>query len=166
MFKYLDQFVKWMKYWNNIFGVVLHVDLPGPPQDVWINNVELKTYVHWKAPFYQGGLQLSCAVKARCKNASTSLHNCTLKDSVTLCEGIHPQQGSELGRLVCKIWPILYQFYPHTFIPVPYIAFVEASNVPGSRMSSPVEFTYNVLNSIVYSKCLSVTGYWMRLNLE
>jgi len=72
-------------------------DLPGPPRDVWINNVELKTYVHWKARWYQGGLQLSYAVKARCKNASTPLRNCTLKDSVTLCEGVRPQQGSESG---------------------------------------------------------------------
>ena len=128
-----------------------HVDLPGPPQDVWINNVELRTYVHWKAPWYQGGLQLSYAVKARCKNASTPHRNCTLKDSVTLCEGIRTPQESESGQFMCTIRPILRQFYPGTFILVPYIAFVEASNFLGSRMSSPVEFTYNILSS-VYSK--------------
>lgn len=131
------------------FGVM--IDLPGLPQDVWINNVEFKTYVHWKAPWYQSGLQLSYAVKARCKNVSTPLRNCTIKDTVTLCKGIRPQQGSASGQFVCEIQPVLYQFYPHTFIPVPYIAFVEASNVLGSTMSSPVEFTYNILSSI-YSK--------------
>ena len=132
------------------FGFV--IDIPGTPRDVWINNVELKTYVHWKAPFYQGGLQLSYTVKARCKNASTPLGNCTLKDSVTLCEDIHAQQGSELGQFVCKTQPVLYQFYPHTFTWVPYIAFVEATNALGSRLSSPVDFTYNLLGSIVDSK--------------
>lgn len=126
-------------------------DLPGPPQDVWINNVELETYVHWKAPWYQGGLQLSYAVKARCKNASAPLPICSLKDFLTFCEGIRPQQGSESGPFVCQIRSILKQFYPHTFTLVPYIGFVEASNVLGSRMSRPVEFTFNILSSLIYT---------------
>lgn len=118
------------------FGVP--VDIPGPPRDIWINNVEMRTYIHWKAPLHLGGLQLNYVVTGQCKNVSTELPECE-KDSIPLCEVIGRERGSESDQFVCKVSAILHQF-------VTYIAFVEASNVLGSRKSDPVEFTVNLFN--------------------
>ncbi|KAJ7370572.1 hypothetical protein OS493_031307 [Desmophyllum pertusum] len=124
---------------------------PAPPQDVWINNVEFRTYIHWKAPLHPGGLQLNYAIKGKCKNASnlTQLPECE-QESITLCEVI--DHGPDNDQFV--LTAILHQFAipvpPQiTYSPIIYLAFVEASNELGFRRSNPVEFTielgFNVL---------------------
>ncbi len=129
--------------------VFLPIDIPGPPRDVWINNVEMRTYIHWKAPLHLGGLQLNYAVKGQCKNAPTDLPECK-EDSINLCEVIPPEYDSVSSQFMCRVSAVLLQFT--------YIAFVEASNVLGSRKSNPVEFTYNSFNVLLSKYCNSVKG--------
>lgn len=90
----------------------------------------------------QGGLQFSYAVKGRCKNASTELPQCQ-KDSFTLCDDILQEHGSVPNQFVCTLSENLHP------APVSYIAFIEASNVLGSRQSDTIEFTFNLFNVLL-----------------
>lgn len=96
-----------------------------------------------------GGLQFSYAVKGQCKNASTELPECQ-KDSITLCEHILQEHGSvPSNQFVCTVSANLHWFVPGASVPVSYIAFIEASNVLGSRRSDAVEFTFNLFNVLL-----------------
>lgn len=156
---------------------LVFVDIPSSPQDVWINNVEFRTYIHWKAPLHPGGLQLNYAIKGKCKNASnlTQLPKCE-QESITLCEVI--DHGPDNDQFVCKVTAILHQFAipvpPQiTYSPIIYLAFVEASNELGFRRSNPVEFTielgFNVLlskYSILHDSQLSQSGHRCKVDSE
>lgn len=118
-------------------------DIPSPPRDVWVNNVEYKTRIHWKAPLYSGGLKLKYAVKARCAFNTSSLSADQLweckKDFFTICSDSHFQQepGAGSDSFFCDVFEVL-SYHPHS-------AYVEAINDLGTGVSNPVEFTQNIM---------------------
>lgn len=119
------------------------VDIPSPPRDVLVNNVEYKTRIHWKAPLYSGGLKLKYAVKARCAFNTSSLSADQLreckKDFFTICSDSHFQQepGAGSDSFFCDVFEVL-SYHPHS-------AYVEAINDLGTGVSNPVEFTPNLM---------------------
>ena len=118
------------------------VDIPSPPRDVWVNNVEFKTRIHWKAPLYSGGLKLKYAVKARCEFNTSSLSADQLwqckKDFFTInCESHFQQEpGAGSDSFFCDVFEALYYLNS---------AYVEAINDLGTGVSNPVEFTQNLM---------------------
>ena len=128
---------------DGLFLFLILVDIPSPPQDVWINNFEFRTYIHWKAPLHHGGLPLNYAVKGQCKNKSTELPECE-QEYITLC-GDKPEQGPGSDGFFCRVSALLHQL---PWLTVTYIAQVEAINALGFGMSTPVEFTVNLIHPL------------------
>lgn len=118
-------------------------DIPSSPRNVWINNVELRTVIHWTPPTVHGGLPLRYVVKGQCKNVSRShIPYCDL-ESFTLCESSRVISNPGSNTLECVANGYIYEHF------VIYDAFVEARNALGASRSDPVEFKANLINPLL-----------------
>ena len=126
------------------------IDIPGPPQDVWVNNVNFKTYIHWTRPRVTGGLPISYSVNAQCKNASLDDQECALK-TIYHTDYFGDQPRSK--EFTCQVKGVLRA-------DLVYTAFIVAENSLGSSQSCMVDFKLNLMNPLASTySCITATKH-------
>lgn len=131
----------------NVEPVKVHVkvgDIPSTPRDVWVNNVDFQTQIHWTSPKHSGHLPLRYIVKAQCENETIhDIPYCQFNFFI-VCDNsdIHPVTRSYPLKWSCKAkGGHLFPFY--------YKLFVEVSNYLGSNQSKAVVVKANMINPLL-----------------
>lgn len=131
----------------NVEPVKVHVkvgDIPSTPRDVWVNNVDFQTQIHWTSPKHSGHLPLRYVVKAQCKNETIpGIPYCQFNFFI-VCDNshIHP---------VTRSYPLKWSCEARGgyLFPFSYVVFVEVSNYLGSNQSKAVAFIANMNNPLL-----------------
>ena len=122
-------------------------DIPSTPRDVWVNNVEFQTKIHWTSPKHSGHLPLSYVVKAQCKNETFPNIPYCQSDFLIVCDNsdIHPVARSYPLKWRCRAKAgRLFPYYV-----VLYKMFVEVSNYLGSNQSKAVDVKANMIDPLL-----------------
>ena len=119
-------------------------DIPSTPRDVWVNNVDFQTQIHWTSPKHSGHLPLRYVVKAQCKNETIpDIPYCQFNFFI-VCDNshIHP---------VTRSYPLKWSCEARGgyLFPFSYVVFVEVSNYLGSNQSKAVVFIANMNNPLL-----------------
>lgn len=134
----------------NVEPVKVHVkvgDIPSTPRDVWVNNVDFQTQIHWTSPKHSGHLPLRYVVKAQCKNETIpDIPHCQ-SDFFIVCDNSnsHPVTRSYPLKWSCEAEGGL--LFPFSY--VVYKLFVEVSNYLGSNQSKAVVVKANRINPLL-----------------
>lgn len=126
-------------------------DIPSTPRDVWVNNVDFQTQIHWTSPKHSGHLPLRYVVKAQCKNETIpDIPHCQ-SDFFIVCDNSN-------SHLVTRSYPLKWSceaegglLFP--FYYVVYKLFVEVSNYLGSNQSKAVVVKANMINPLLSMTC-------------
>lgn len=140
-------------------------DIPSSPRNVWINNVEFETRIHWTSPSQSGQLPLHYIVKAQCKNKTQPIIPHCQSHYNTICDmslEIKSLPGSNPLKWYCIArGGSLFQDV------VVYDIFVEVGNALGWNQSNPVELKANLFDALettplparnFFSKEMSLAG--------